>query len=113
MNRIFIINPFGIGDVLFTTPVISNLRKAYPESFIGYISNRRTLPILENNPKVNRVYVYERDEYHKLYQSNPIAYWRQGLNFFKEIRQQRFDMVIDFSMRTILFIANTYCIQRV
>ena len=39
MKKILIINPYGIGDVLFTTPVISNLRRAYPQATIAYLAN--------------------------------------------------------------------------
>ena len=89
--NILIINPFGIGDVLFTTPVVSNLRKACPQAFIGYIANHRAFPVVESNPKINRVYVYERDEFKK----DLIRCWA---GIFQEIRQQKFDVVFDFSL---------------
>ena len=93
MKKILIINPFGIGDVLFTTPIVSNLHKAYPKAFIGYIANRRALPIVENNSKINCVYVYERDEFKK----DLIPSW---VRLFQEIRKERFDVVFDFSLNS-------------
>src|SRR6185312_3765966 len=87
------INSFGIGDVLFTTPLISRLRKAYPQAFIGYVANRRALPIVESNPKINRVYIYERDEF----KNTLIPSW---IKFFQEIRQAKFDVVFDFSLNS-------------
>ena len=39
-KKILIINPYGIGDVLFTTPVISNLRRwRTPRLYIAYLAN--------------------------------------------------------------------------
>ncbi len=89
--KILLINPFGIGDVLFTTPLIANLRRAYPQAFIAYIANRRAQPIVESNPQINRVYIYERDEFKK----DLIASW---MRLYQDIQKEHFDMVFDFSL---------------
>src|SRR4051812_29410823 len=89
--KILIINPFGIGDVLFTTPLISNLRKAYPQAFIGYLANRRALPVIESNPKINQTYIYERDEF----KDHLIPSWMKLLD---EIKRAKFDVVFDLSL---------------
>jgi len=91
VHKILIINPFGIGDVLFTTPLVSCLRRLYPDAFIGYVTNRRALPVVQSNPKINQVYVYDRDEFTE----NLIPRW---VSFFKEIRQAQFEVVFDLSL---------------
>ena len=35
-------NTFGIGDVLFTTPLIKNIKRAYPTAEIHYLANSRS-----------------------------------------------------------------------
>ena len=45
-KRFLIINPFGIGDVLFTTPAIRAIKKACPQGYIAYWCNERVAPIL-------------------------------------------------------------------
>ncbi len=105
-KRILLINPHGIGDVLFTTPVVSNLRRAYPDAFICYIGNRRTAQILERNAKIDRVLSYERDEFISVYKRNPFAFFFKWAAFIKLIYQQRADLVIDYSLNsTFGFIA--------
>ena len=89
--RILIINPFGIGDVLFTTPLVSQLRQVYPDAFIAYMANRRALPVIETNPKIDRIYIYERDEF----KDDLVASWSK---LFQTIRQERFEVVFDFSL---------------
>jgi len=64
-KKILIINIFGIGDVLFTTPLISNLKAKYPDLYIGYLCNKRTASVLERNPGVDRIFVYDRDEFYQ------------------------------------------------
>jgi lipopolysaccharide heptosyltransferase II len=100
--KILIINPFGIGDVLFTTPLISHLRNLYPDAFIGYVANRRAADIVQSNPKINQVYVYERDEF----KVDLIPSW---LKFFKDIKSGGFDMVFDFSLNSTFGFFSLVC----
>ena len=91
-KKILIINPYGIGDVLFTTPVISNLRLAYPQAHIAYLANGRTADFLKVNPDINQVFVYERDEF--------VGSCQKYLELFNSIKQQGFEVVFDFSLNS-------------
>jgi lipopolysaccharide heptosyltransferase II len=99
--KILIINPYGIGDVLFTTPVISNLRLAYPQASIAYLANRRTAEILRFNPDIAQVFVYERDEF--------VGNYRKYFELFKSIKQQSFDIVFDFSLNSSFGFLSAAC----
>ena len=112
-QRILIINPFGIGDVLFTTPLICNLKYHFPESFIGYVANQRTAAFLVDYPKVNQVFVYERDEFNRLYRTSKQQFMKKGLRFLQEIKQAQFDLVIDLSLNgTMSFLMGLIGIPR-
>jgi len=91
-KKILIINPYGIGDVLFTTPVISNLRLAYPQATIAYLANQRTADFLKFNSDIAQVFIYERDEF----VGKPLKYWE----LFNSIKQQGFEVVFDFSLNS-------------
>ena len=97
-KKILIINPFGIGDVIFTTPIIESIKLEYPESYIGYLCNIRTAPILFSNPNVDKVFIVERDEYRQLWQVSKIKCIRRMLNLLNEVKKERFDIALDFSM---------------
>ena len=97
-KKILIINPFGIGDVIFTTPVIESIKLKYPESFIGYLCNIRTAPLLFSNPNIDKVFILERDEYRQLWQVSKIKCMKKLLNLLNEIKKDHFDIVLDFSM---------------
>jgi lipopolysaccharide heptosyltransferase II len=99
-KKILIINPYGIGDVLFTTPVIKNLRLAYPQVHIAYLANRRTADFLKVDPNINQVFVYERDEYLEAYRKNFLEFARKWFSFFDAIRREKFDVVFDFSLNS-------------
>jgi lipopolysaccharide heptosyltransferase II len=86
--------------VLFTTPVISNLRRAYPQAHIAYLANRRTADFLKLNPDINQVFVYERDVFVDAYRQNRLKFAQKWLSFLNEIRREHFEVVFDFSLNT-------------
>ncbi len=97
-KKVLIVNTFGLGDVLFTTPLISNLKANNPGLYIGYVCNRRAVALLERNPKVDRIFVYERDEFDEIYKRSKMAFIRKFREFIKEIKGEEFDLVFDLSL---------------
>jgi heptosyltransferase I len=98
IKKILIINPFGIGDVIFTTPIIESIKGKFPGSYLAYLCNIRTAPILFSNPNVDRVFIFERDEYRNLWQISKIKCIRMLRHLLKEVKKERFNVVLDFSM---------------
>ncbi|MDP2767786.1 MAG: glycosyltransferase family 9 protein [Candidatus Methanoperedens sp.] len=96
--KFLIINPFGIGDVLFTTPVIQAIKGRYPDSFIGYWSNLRVKPILESNPQINKVFALSRGDLKKIYQESFFRGIWSAMILIWEIKKERFDICLDFSL---------------
>lgn len=99
-KKILIINPFGIGDVLFTTPIIHTLKDAYPGARIGYICNGRTAALLQSNPYVDCVYVYDRDEFNDVRRESFFAWLKKNLEFMGQLRKGRFDLALDLSLNS-------------
>jgi lipopolysaccharide heptosyltransferase II len=100
-KKILIINPYGIGDVLFTTPVISNLRLAFPQATIAYLANRRTADLLKYNPDIAQVFIYERDEF--------VGHYQKYIGLFHSIRKQGFEVVFDFSLNSSFGFLSAAC----
>jgi heptosyltransferase-2 len=96
--RILIVNPFGIGDVIFSAPLIEALKKSYPDSFIGYVCNKRAYEVIKSNPNLNRIFVYEKDDYRTLWQKSKMEFLRKILDFLKTLKRERFDVAIDLSL---------------
>ena len=96
--KILIINPFGIGDVLFTTPIIKAIKGRYPDSFIGYWSNLRVKPILESNPQINKVFPLSRGDLKKIYHESFFKGIWSAIKLTWEIKNKRFDICLDFSL---------------
>ncbi|PIQ89387.1 MAG: hypothetical protein COV72_03330 [Candidatus Omnitrophica bacterium CG11_big_fil_rev_8_21_14_0_20_42_13] len=97
-KKVIIINPFGIGDVLFSTPVIENVKISYPDSFIGYVCNARTAPIFYSNPKVDKVFIYEKDDWRSLWHKSKFRCVIAFIKFLWQIKKCNFDLAIDLSL---------------
>ncbi len=59
INRILVIKPRAIGDVILSTAVLPNLRKAFPDARIDFLVESFASPVLEGNPYINNIISYE------------------------------------------------------
>jgi lipopolysaccharide heptosyltransferase II len=76
-----------IGDVVFTTPLIRALRRAYPEATIAYLVEREGAPVVEHNPHLDEVIIAPRT-----HGARRIA---DDLALARRLRRERFDLVLD------------------
>lgn len=58
-KRILIVKLSSIGDVVHTLPVLSALRKKYPESYIAWVVKKKAADIIASHPHLNEVILYE------------------------------------------------------
>jgi lipopolysaccharide heptosyltransferase II len=98
MRKFLFLNPFGIGDVLFTTPVLRAVKDRYQNSIIGYWSNQRVSAILERNPYIDKIFSLSRGDLKKIYKKSRLKGIREFLGLAFSIKRERFDTVIDFSL---------------
>lgn len=98
MKYILIINPFGIGDVLFSTALVESLGRQVEGCHIGFLCNRRTEALLKNNPLIDWVFVFEKDEYRDLWKKSKIECIKKFTSLLRDIRAKKFDTLIDLSL---------------
>ena len=78
MKRILIVNVNWLGDTLFVTPFIRAVREKYPSSYIAVLTHPRCYEILEGNPNINDIIIYDEKKQHRsiLRRFSIIAYIR-------------------------------------
>ncbi len=101
LHRALIIRPRAIGDILLTTPFIRALKKRIPGIKIDYLCEPMGLPILENNPYLSDVIVYEKN---KLKKMAPSVKMMETARFYNGLRARKYDIVFDLfgNLRTAL-----------
>ncbi|MCK5580191.1 MAG: glycosyltransferase family 9 protein, partial [Candidatus Omnitrophica bacterium] len=97
-KKILIINIFGIGDVLFSTPLIRSIKESFPESFVGFVCNKRAYDVLKDNPCVDKLFIYEKDDFRALYKTSKKQSIQKAVQDLSDIKKEKFDVVIDLSL---------------
>ncbi|MDD5097985.1 MAG: glycosyltransferase family 9 protein, partial [Candidatus Omnitrophica bacterium] len=64
-KRILIFNVNWLGDVLFSTAVIRNVRRNFPESYLACIVPSRCYPVLKGNPHLDEIIIFDEKDRHK------------------------------------------------
>ena len=85
-KRILIVRLDRIGDVLLSTPVIKAAREAYPDSYIAFMARKYAKEVLEGNPYLNEVIVYDKTGSEKGLLRN--------LSFICQLRRKKFDIAL-------------------
>jgi heptosyltransferase II len=98
--KILVINPFGIGDVLFSTPLLRNLKKYNPTCKLYYLCNKRVAPLLRNNPLIEKIFIYERDDFEQIKQQSRFLWFKSMFSFLMSIRKEHIDISFDLSLNT-------------
>ena len=92
--KILIIKFRNIGDVLLSTPLISNLKHIYPNSQIDIALNKGCEDMVSNNPNINNIIIYDRPRIKKL---SLLSQLKEEIRFARNIRNNHYDMVINLT----------------
>src|SRR5512143_2092006 len=82
IRRILIIKLRAIGDVLLSTVVIRNLRRAYAGAQLDFLTERPSREVLEGNPDIDNLLVFDSGS-------------ESGLGLVRRVRARRYDLVLD------------------
>ena len=100
-KRILIVNVNWIGDTLFSTPFIRAVREAYPDSYIACLLHPRCKEMLELNPRLDEIIIYDEDGEHKSLLGK--------LGLIISLRKKKFDTAFllhrSFTKALIVFLA--------
>jgi lipopolysaccharide heptosyltransferase II len=98
VKRFLVINPFGIGDVLFTTPVCHAIKERIPGSFVGFWCNERVKELLDHVSDVDTLHVLSRGDLKNLAQRSKQQAIGRLWRIYSGIRRQRYDAALDYSL---------------
>jgi lipopolysaccharide heptosyltransferase II len=84
-KRILIFNVNWLGDVLFSTATLRNIRRNFPDSFIACIIPSRCYQILKGNPHLDEIIIFDEKDRHK-----GIV---EKMSFVRLLKSKKFDTV--------------------
>jgi len=83
-RRVLVVRLGAMGDIVQTLPAVATLKHGMPHSEITWVVESKWQALLEGNPYVDRVILFERGTLGSLKSA-----WR-------ELRRERFDVAVDF-----------------
>ena len=84
IHKILISRLRFMGDVILTTPLVRQLREAYPKASLAYLTDKNFAPLLENHPCLDEVIPFSAE----------MSFTAQ-IQFYRKLHQRRFDLAID------------------
>ena len=85
-KRILITRTDRIGDVILSTPTIKAVRDFYPNAYIAVMVRPYTKDIVEGNPNVDELIVYDKYGAHR-------SFWN-SIKFANSLKRKEFDLAI-------------------
>lgn len=84
--KILVIQMKMIGDVLTSSILFEALRKKYPQARLDYLVYKHTHPVIENNPNIDKLILFQPEKHSSLSGLKKIA---------QKVRNENYDIVID------------------
>jgi len=95
-ERILIVKPSAMGDVIHTLPLLTRLRQGYPEAYIAWVVNRSCAGVVEDHPHLDEVVVFERQDWSSAADlAGMLSASRGLLELVRRLRQRHFDLALD------------------
>jgi len=101
MNILFVRLSY-IGDILHATPAARWIKEHYPEAKLHWIVTPSMVELLKNNPYVDEIIPWERDEYEAHSKKLHIpTMWRMWWELRDKLKPYKFDVAVDVQGRLI------------
>jgi heptosyltransferase-1 len=112
-ERILIIKPSAIGDIVHALPVLNLIRRRWPSAHITWLVTPACAALIEGHPQIDQVMSFDRHGLGSAWRSPKAALKLFGLN--GDFRRRRFDLVVDLQglFRSGWFLSQTRAPLRV
>jgi heptosyltransferase-1 len=92
-QKILIVKPSSLGDVVHSLPFLNAVKSRYPEAELHWVIARGLEGLLEGHPMIDKLIVINKDEWKKLSKTDRTV--REIAGLFKALRRERYDIVVD------------------
>ncbi len=90
-DRILILKPSSLGDVVQTLPALAAIRRGRPQAHVSWAVNPEWAPLLEENPLLDAVHIFPRNRFRGATGALAFANWLR-----REPPSWKIDTVLDF-----------------
>lgn len=91
-----VVQPYGIGDLLFATPALRALRLVPTIEKVDLLLGSRTEEIVCANPHVDEIFTVDKSRFHS---QGPTQSFKDIVALGKKLRRRCYDLLLDYSFR--------------
>ena len=91
--KILIIKPSSLGDVIHSLPFLKAIKNTFHDADIEWVISKNLKEILEGNPLINRLIVFDKDSWTKI--GNLSKTVKEAIGLINILRSGHYDMVVD------------------
>ena len=93
MNKILIVKPSSLGDVVHSLPFLNSLKTCLPHAKIHWVIAKGLEGLLEGHPMIDRLVIIHKDMWKKL--TNARDTMKEITSLLKELKKEKYDLVVD------------------
>jgi lipopolysaccharide heptosyltransferase I len=96
IRRIALIQPSRIGDIVFSLPTLTGLRRLFPEARISWLVDERCRELVEDHPDLDEIIVIPFKAIEKALKERQLTWvWQTFRQLKKTLRERSFDLSLD------------------
>lgn len=96
LKKILVVQPYGIGDLLFLTPVLRAARQMPGVESVDLLLGSRTESVVSNNPYIGEIFSINKDVWHAEGKGRAFKDLRVLTG---KLRRKKYDLLLDYSLR--------------
>lgn len=94
--RILIVRLSAIGDIVFASPIVAALRRAYPRAHIAWLVQPECAALLDHHPGLDETIVCPMGHWRRLWRERHLVELARGIGTLRAtLRERRFDLALD------------------
>ena len=87
IKKILVCQLRQLGDVVLSTPSVELLKKRFPAAQLDFFTEKKCLPLLENNPNINKIWPLDKGQLNS---------FGVEIGYYWGISRQHYDLIVDF-----------------
>ena len=91
--KLLIIKPSSLGDIIHTLPFLKAIKDSFPDARIDWVISKNLKGLIENNPLINEVIVFDKDSWKKI-KNLPGTINEMSL-LKKILKSKKYDIAVD------------------
>jgi len=92
-DKILIIKPSSLGDIVLALPTLSALRTSFPQAHISWLVRTQFAQLLENHPFLDDIVLFDRELLGKAWCN--VKAFSSLLSLVRRLKREKFDLVLD------------------